>query len=169
MPAAPGYGVVDADVGGTCGFENLAAARQPMIHHLPAVLADRVIDLRRRDSVAVLQHGIERDTVVLLGQILADRGDREPMAVELAEHAVMIRAPRQDALLLARDSFEHRPCATAELDAVAAYEAAREVGVVKLLAPEAGRRRAVRVGRLLHKTVDLRIGMEHQVLADQAG
>src|SRR6185436_5035391 len=91
------------------------------------------------------------------------------MAVELAEHAMMIRAPRQNALLLARNGLEHRPRAAAELDAVAADEAAREIGVVKLLAPEAGRRRAVGVGRLLHKAVDLRIGMKHQVLADQTG
>ena len=67
----------------------------------------------------------------------------DAMAVELAEHAVMIRAPRQNALLLARDRFEHRPCTAAELDAVAADEAARKIGVVELLAPEAGRRRAV--------------------------
>src|SRR3954471_18082487 len=81
---------------------------------------------------------------------------------------MMIRAPWQDALLLARDGLEHRPCTAAELDAVTTDETAREVCVVELLAPEAGRRRAVGVGRLLHKTVDLRIGMEHQVLADEA-
>src|SRR5258705_3102529 len=103
MPAAPGNRIVHADIGGTSGFKNLPAARQSMVHHLPAVLADGVIDPRRRDSVAVLQHGIERDAVVLLGQVLADRGHRETMAVELAEHAVMIRAPLQNPLLLARD------------------------------------------------------------------
>ncbi len=91
------------------------------------------------------------------------------MAVELAEDAVMIRAPRQNALLLADDGLEHRPCPAHELDAVAAHEAARQVGVIPLLAPQAGRRRAVAVGRLLHIAVDLRIGMEHQVLADEAG
>ena len=66
--------------------------------------------------MAVLQHGIERDAVVLLRQILADRGDAQAMAVELAEDAVMVRAPRQNALLLARDGLEHRPGAAAELD-----------------------------------------------------
>ena len=169
MPAAPGNRVVNADVGRTGGFENLPAARQSMVHHLPAVRADRVVDLRRGNAVAVLQHGIERDAVVLFREILADRGDAQPMAMELAEHAVMIGAPRQNALLLARDGLEHRSCAADELDAVAANEAAREIGVVKLLAPEAGRRRAVAVGRLVHEAVDLRIGMKHQVLADQAG
>ena len=75
---------------------------------------------------------------------------RKPMAVEPAEHAVMVRAPGQNALLLAGDRLEHRPGAAAELDAIAAHEAARQVGVVELLAPQAGRRRAVAVGRLLH-------------------
>src|SRR4051812_39564681 len=138
MPAAPGNWIVHADIGGTGGFKNFPAARQSMVHHLPAVGADRVIDLRRRDAVAVLQHGIERDAVVLLGQVLADRGHPETMAVELAEHTVMVRTPRQNTLLLARDRFEHRPGATAELDAITADEAAREIRVVKLLAPEAG-------------------------------
>src|SRR5215216_3435464 len=137
MPTTPGYRVVDADVGSTRGFENLAAARQSMLHHLSAVLTERVIDLRRGDAVAVLQHGIEGDAVVLLGQILADRRDPEAMTVEPAEDAVMIRAPRQNAFLLARHRFEHRPRTAAELDAVAAHKAARQIGVVKLLAPEA--------------------------------
>src|SRR6185295_6556893 len=64
MPTAPRNRIVDADAGGAGGFENLPAARQPVIHHLPAVGADRVVDLRRRDAMAVLQHGIERDAVV---------------------------------------------------------------------------------------------------------
>src|SRR5438046_9472557 len=110
-----------------------------MLHHLPAVLADRVVDPRRRDPMTVLQDGIERDAVVLFREILADRGDAQPMAVELAEHAVMIGAPRQNALLLARDGLEHRSCAADTLDAVAAHEAAREIGAVKLIAREAGR------------------------------
>src|SRR3954454_5148946 len=127
MPAAPGNWIVHADIGGTGSFKNLPAARQSVVHHLPAVLTERVIDLRRWDSVAVLQHGIERDAVVLLGQVLADRGHPETMAVEFAEHAVMVRTPRQNTLLLARDRLEHRPCTAAELDAVTAHEAARKV------------------------------------------
>src|SRR6185437_8011872 len=129
------------------------------LHHLPRVLADGVVDLWRGDAVAVLEHGIERDAVVLLRQVLADRGEVQPMPIELAEDAVMVLAPRQDALLLARNRLEHRPGAAAELDAIAADETARGVGVVKLLAPEAGRRRAIGVGRLLYEAVDLRIGM----------
>ena len=90
------------------------------------------------------------------------------MAIELAENAVMIRAPRQNTLLFARHSFEHRPGTAAELDAVAADEAARQVSVVELLAPETGGRRAVGVSDLFHEAVDLRVGMEHQVLAYQS-
>src|SRR5882762_821631 len=67
MPAAIGNRRIHADVGGAGGFENLPAPRQPVLHHLGAVLADRVVDPRRRDTVAVLQHWIERDAVMLLG------------------------------------------------------------------------------------------------------
>ena len=119
--------------------------------------------------MAVLQHGIERDAVMLLRQVLADRRHRKTVAVELAEDAVMIRAPRQDALLLAGNRFEHRSGAAAELDAVAANEAARDIRVIELLAPETCRRRAVGVSQFLHEAVDLRIGVEHQVLANQPG
>src|SRR6266702_3838323 len=156
MPAAIGNRRIRTDVGGAGGFENLPASRQPVLHHLPAILADRVVDPRRRDPVAVLQHWIERDAVVLLGQILADRRDSEPMAVELAEDAVMIRAPRQNAILLTYDSFKHRPRSADELDAVATDEAARLVRVVKLLAPQAGRRCTVRIRRFLDIAIDLR-------------
>src|SRR5579859_7723132 len=125
MPAAPGNRRIGADVGGAGRFQDLAAPRQPVLHHLPRVLANGVVDPRRRDSVAVLQHGVERDAIMLLRQILADRGDREPVAIELAEDAVMVRAPWQDTLLLARDRLEHRPRAAAELDAVATNKTAR--------------------------------------------
>src|SRR4249920_828619 len=58
MPAAPWDRIVDAEVGGAGSFENLLTPRQSMLHHLPAVLADRVIDLRGGNAVAVLQYGI---------------------------------------------------------------------------------------------------------------
>src|SRR5437879_1467622 len=87
MPAAPRDRVVDADVGSTGGFENFPSTLQPVVHHLPAVLADRVVDLRRGNAVSVFQYRIERDAVMFLGQILADRGDAEAMAIEPAEDA----------------------------------------------------------------------------------
>src|SRR5262249_53920566 len=150
-------------------FEKLPAARQRMLHHLPAVLADGVVDPWRGNAVAVLERGVERDPIVLLRQVLADRREPQSMAVELAKYAVMIRAPGQNALLLADDGFEHRAGAAHELDAVAADEPARQVGVVELLAPEAGRRRAITVSRLRDIAIDLRVRVEHQVLADEAG
>src|SRR5258708_39131504 len=115
MQASPRYRVVGADIGRACSFENLSPARQSMLHHLPAVLADRIIDLRRGNAVTVLQHGIERDAVVLLGQVLTDRGDPEAMAVEPAKHAVMVRAPWQNALLLAPGRCKHGPGAAGRL------------------------------------------------------
>src|SRR3954463_540857 len=116
IPAAPRDRRVDADVARSGGFENLPPARQRMLHHLPAVLADRVVDLWRGNAVAVLQYRIQRDLIVLLRQVLANRRKLEPRTVELAEDAVMIGAPRQDALLLSDDSLEHRPGAANELD-----------------------------------------------------
>src|SRR6201995_497627 len=47
MPAAPGDRRVEADGGRARRFQELATAIERMLHHLPAVLADRVVDLRR--------------------------------------------------------------------------------------------------------------------------
>ncbi|UCF52213.1 MAG: hypothetical protein JSV48_23570, partial [Bradyrhizobium sp.] len=113
-----------------------------MVHHLLAVLADRVVDLRRGNAMAVLQHRIERDAIVFLRQILADRGEAQPVAVELAEDAVMIGAPWQNALLLADDGLEHGSGAAHELDAVTAHEAARQSRFT--LEPGSGRSRQER-------------------------
>src|SRR6185503_15395845 len=49
----------------------------------PAVLADRVVDLWRGNAVAVLQYRIQRDPIMLLRQVLANRRKPEPMTVEL--------------------------------------------------------------------------------------
>src|SRR2546429_243869 len=81
------------------GLGNAPAARQSVIQHLPAVGRNRVVAVRRGNAGVVLQHGIARNAVVRLGQIPPDRGDREPMAIELAKDTVMIRAPRQNAFL----------------------------------------------------------------------
>src|SRR5580693_1142587 len=78
----------------------------------------------------------------------------------------MARAPRYEALRFAGDGLGDRPDAAAELERVAAHETARQVRFVELLAPQAGRRRTVAVGRLV-EAVDLGIGVEHQVPADQ--
>src|SRR5439155_2742300 len=110
---------------------------------------DPVVDPRRRDAVAVLQHRVERDAVVLLRQILADRRQAEAMTIEAAKGGVMALAPGQEALRFAGDSLGDRPDAAAELERVAAHETARRVGFVELLAPQAGRRRAVAVGRFV--------------------
>src|SRR5712675_1318677 len=87
--------------------------------------------------------------------------------LEQAERGVVAFAPRQQALGLAGDGLGHRPDAATELKRVATDEAARGVGLVELFAPEANRRSAIAIGRLIDIAVELSVGMEHQVLADQ--
>src|SRR3954453_17464370 len=168
VPAAIGNRHVEVDVAGAGGGQNLLAARNPVLQHFLAVLADGIVDARRRNAVAVLQDRIEPDAVVLFRKVLADRRRGEPVAVELAEYAVVIRAPRQNALAFAHHGLEYRPDTAAELDAVTAHKTARKIGFIKFLTPQAGRRRAIAVGSLIDIAVDLRVGMEHQVLADQS-
>jgi hypothetical protein len=64
-----------------------------VLHHPRRILPDLVIDPRRRDAVAVLQHWVERDAVVFLRQVLAYRRQAQAMAVEAAKGGVMARAP----------------------------------------------------------------------------
>src|SRR5207248_11302825 len=116
VPAAIRDRAIDADVAGAGGGEDLLATCNPVVQHFLAVLADGVVDTRGWNAVAVLQHRIERDAVVLFGKVLADGGRGEPVTVELAEDAVMIRAPRQNALALAHHGLEYRPDAAPELD-----------------------------------------------------
>ena len=123
----------------------------------------------RRDAVGVLQHRIERDGVVLLRQVLADRHHAGAVAEQLAIGAVVFGAPRQAADLHAMHRGHHRVLAAGELERVAAHEPAGAVGLVELLAPDAVARTAIAVQRLVELAGDPRVGMEHQVLADQAG
>src|SRR5260370_29269564 len=159
---------IDTDIGRPGGGKNFPGPCNAVFEHARAVLADRIVDARRRDAMAVLEDGIERDAVVLLRQVLADRRQAEPVAIKPAERGVVARPPRQQALGLAGNGLRHRSDAAAELKGVATHETARRIGIVELFAPETGRRRAIAVGRLVHITVGLSVGMEHQVLADQS-
>ena len=78
----------------TGGGQDLLAAGDRVIQHAAGVLADGVVDLRRRNAVAILQHRIERDPVMLLRQILAD-ADRHAVTDQAAERIVMALAPGQ--------------------------------------------------------------------------
>src|SRR5450631_4609468 len=145
MPAAIQDRTIDADIGRPGGGKNFPGPCNAVFEHSRAVLADRVVDARRGDAVAVLEDGIERDAVMLLRQVLADRRQAEPVAVEPAERGVVARPPRQQALGLAGNGLRHRSDAAAESKGVATHETARRIGFVELFAPETGRRRAIAV------------------------
>src|SRR6266478_417482 len=127
---------LDANVAGAGSGENLLRPRDAVLHHLQVVRADRVIDPRRRDAAGVLQHGIERYAIVLLGEVLADRRKTDAMIQELAIDPVMVFAPGQPPRLRTDDRFEDRTDAAAELKSVAAHEIAPRVGLVEFLAPQ---------------------------------
>ena len=95
MPAAVQDRALHADIRRAGGRQDLLRARDAVVHHAQRVLADRVIDLRRGDAVPILQHRIERDPVVLLRQVLADRRQADAAADQFAEGAVMALAPGQ--------------------------------------------------------------------------
>jgi len=69
----------------------------------------------------------------------------------------------------AGDRLDDGADAAAELIRVAANEAARGIGLVELVAPNAKRRGAVAVERLVGVAVDQGIRVEHQVAAHLAG
>src|SRR5216684_4280102 len=51
MPAAIQDRTIDANVGGASGRKNLLGPRDAVFDHSRTVLADRVVDTRRRDAV----------------------------------------------------------------------------------------------------------------------
>src|SRR6516165_4810992 len=105
---------------------------------------------------------------MLLRQILADRHHAGAVAEELTIGAVVFGTPRQATDVHAIHGGHHRPLAARELECVAPYEPARTVRFVELLAPDAVPGAAITVKRLVEIAGDPRIGMEHQILADQA-
>ena len=89
--------------------EDLRRAGDAVLHHAARVLADRVVDLRRRDAMAVLQHRVKGDAVVLLGQVLAGDADQQAMVQQRAIDAVMVLAPGQAAGAQIGDRFVAGP------------------------------------------------------------
>src|SRR5690242_16651414 len=117
--------------------------------------------------MAVLEDGIERHPIMLLGQVFADRGQADAPADQLAEDAMMVFAPGQAAVGIAEDRLGDWADAAAELVGVAADDIAFGIGLVELHAPQAKWRRSVAVKWFLHIAENLGVRMEHQVLADQ--
>src|SRR5713226_9310739 len=136
MPACLPESAIDASIGRAGDGKNFLGPRNAVFEHSRTVLADRIVDTRRRDVMAVLEDGIKRDAIMLLRQVLADRRQAEPVAIKPAERGVVARPPRQQSIGLAGNGLRHRSDAAAELKGVATHEAARRIGFVELFAPE---------------------------------
>src|SRR5262249_4246396 len=117
--------------------QDLLRPRDAVVQHAPRIVADRVVDARRRNAMAVLQDRVERDAVVLFGEVLADRGDADTMTSQRPEYAMVLGAPRQTLVAGADHRLHDRPDAAAELERVAAHEVAGRIGLVELHAPQA--------------------------------
>jgi hypothetical protein len=154
---------------GTRRLEDLRAASHGVVEHAPAVLAHRVADLRRRHAVGVGELGIERHPVVLLGEILADHHHAGGAIEELLVGLVMTLAPGH---LARRHPPQRRRDGSVPahgLERVAAHEPPGGVGVVELLAHEtAAGRTLVALEGLLEDSRHHRVGVEHEVAADEA-
>src|ERR1700733_14434610 len=138
-----------------------------MIQHPAAVVAKGVLDPRRGDATAILQHRVERYGIVLLGQILADRHHSGTVAEQFSKCVVMRWSPRQTSRRHAGDRRSYRTLTAVEFESVTTYKAARRVRLVKFLAPDTVPRTAIAIQFRFKITVDLCVGMEHKILADQ--
>src|SRR5580704_10236984 len=119
MPWAVEYGARRKNVlcSGRC--QNLRGAGNAVLHHSPGVLADRVVDLGGRDPVAVLEHRVERHTVVLFRQVLASDTHQRAVVEERAVDAVMIPAPGKPSSAVIGDGLVGGAGAASELQGVA--------------------------------------------------
>ena len=78
--------------------------------------------------MAVLQHGVKGDAVVLLGQVLAADYRHEAVVKLRAIDAVMILAPGKAAGVQVGDRLVGGTVPADELQRIAPHEAARRVG-----------------------------------------
>ena len=65
---------------GAGGLEDLGSVGDAVVEHLPAVVAESVAYLWGGDAVAVGEIRVERDLVVLFGQVFADDAEVDCMA-----------------------------------------------------------------------------------------
>ena len=168
VPSAVADGLFESHIIGAGGPQNLGATLHREVQHAPAVLAECVVDPGRRDAVGVFQHGVQRDGVMLLREVLADRDHAGAVAKKLAIGVVVRLPPGDAARCHAGYGGHHGALAADEFERPAAHEAAAEVGFVELLAPDAVVRAAVAIHFLIEITVDLGVRVEHEVLADKA-
>src|SRR5260370_10362083 len=82
--------------------------------------------------------------------------------------AGVVGTPGEAADLHAMDGRHYRPLTAGEFERVTAHDAAGAVRLIELLAPDAIPRAAIAIEHFFEIAGDPRIGMEHEVLANQA-
>ena len=75
------------------GFQRFLGALQMKLQQPSRVLRHAIDDLRRGDAVGVLQHRIEHDAILFVGQILGDDAPHGGVAETLAKFPMKARAP----------------------------------------------------------------------------
>ena len=132
--------------------------------------AESVAYLWGGDAVAVGEIRVERDLVVLFGQVFADDADVDCMAKFLSLRRMVVRAPGNPACAVSVVGGGEGSEAAVDLEGVTAYEAAGEIGLVELLGDEVGPQRPhVAVDAFVERAKEDGVRVEHQVLADQPG
>ena len=116
----------------------------------------------------VLQHGVQRDPVMGLRQVVTGHADMEAVVVEPAHRGVVAGPPGYAPGFHAGHRLAHGPRSAAELQHVATDEVAVWVGFVELLAPERDDGTALALQPVIDPAMDDRPGMEHQVAPDLA-
>ena len=168
MPASGSQERIEGDLASAGRFQCLARARDAVIEHAPAVLAQGVRHAGRGDSMAVGERRIEVHAVRRLGQVLADDGDRDRTVEALVVHPPVLASPGHAVTDRSAGGRGDRREPAGHLKRVAAHEAAREVGLVEFLADDAAAdRTSVAAERPIEDAAHHRVGMEHEVPADQ--
>ena len=161
-------GLSTADIAGAGGRQDLLRPRDAVVHHRRRVLAHACSRSSAPGCRCVLQHRIERDAVVLLRQVLADRRQPDAAVEQLRGRRGGGPRPRAAGRPPSLTSASMTGAdAAAELEGVAAHEAARSGRSRRTPGSRGTAAGRVAVERLVDIAVDQRIGVEHQVLADQ--
>src|SRR5208283_3267827 len=103
---------------------------------------------------------VQRHLVRLLGQILADRKYVRAVIEVTAEGVVMPGTPGNGPVSQAEHRRRHRSETPVDLECVAAHEAARSIGLIKFLAPNADMGTAIAVERVIEDGQDASVGVE---------
>jgi hypothetical protein len=145
--------------------QRLLGARDVPLHDPAGVARDPVDDLRCRDAGRVDHVGRELDSVLLVGQVLADQPPLGGVAEPLAEGAVVVGAPRP----AVRERSRERTAGAAERPPRAAHEPARRVGLVELHRLDRGALLPLPALEVVVEDAEhRRERVQHQVPADQA-